>query len=76
MSFSLTLCLIVTRAMQKFKRAEKSQGHTGEHPALLCVSWTGGSCLPTRVQEAAAANTEDVKRDLLVEGSTSTPGVI
>lgn len=76
MSFSLTLYLTMSWAMQKLKRGEKSQGHTGENPALLRVSWTGGSCLHTRVQEAAAANTEDVKRDLHVERSTSTLGVI
>lgn len=66
----------MTWAMQKFRRGEKSQGHTGENPALLCISRTGGSHLPPPVQEAAAASTEDVKRDLHVEGSTGTLGGI
>lgn len=62
----------MTWAMQKFKRGEKLQGHTEKNPTLLCISWTGWSCLHTRVQEAAAASTGDVKRDLHEEGSTST----
>lgn len=36
MSFSLTLYLIMTWAMQKFKRGEKLQGHT-EKTQLYCV---------------------------------------
>lgn len=76
MSCSLTLCLIMAWAMQEFRREEKLQGHTGENSTQLCISWTEGSYLHTWVQEAAAANTEDVERGLRMEGGTSALGVI
>lgn len=56
MSFCLTLYLIMTWAMQKFKRGEKLQGHT-EKNQLFCVfpGLDGGVCIPVykRLQQPA-----------------------